>query len=329
MEFPAAWAVAADWREQAEQIGARLRHRDAAIRGVAAAGDYAAGSAWGASYLQIVVFPHTELARLDEGGISEGQGGLPYAIDRITTGLLTDLGDLLTQEPLAGTLAGLMPLRIADPTLRDLLLAFRDRYHSAEGRAKRTRWALQAARVSLDDFAKVGRPVLIVEAVQDGLSAAVSAALGEPMDRLRLLHRLRAAGRVLRIEAMGGALTDAFALESRDLNTLWADARALEELARSHLEARMPEVGAAFVPLLERIVVPAQRASGVLASRGDRAGAAWAALSAAAAFDGLIERASPGWRERSDYAARAAALYGEPNPDSITTLRRRLRTALE
>ncbi len=328
MELPAPWPVAADWRDRAERIGARLRHRDPTIRAVAVAGDYAAGSAWEASVLQIVVFPHTEQARLDQGGIAE-EGGYPYAVDRVSTGLLTEIDELIAQEPLAGMLAGLTTLRITDATLRDLLLAFRDRYHSAEGRAARVRRALQGAKVSLDDFAAAGRPVLAVEALQDGVGAAVGAALGDPLERLRLPRRLRAASRLLRVAAMDQTAAEAFAFAQREPQELWQAVTALEALARAHLEARMPEVGPALLPLFERITAPAQRAAAVRAARGDQSGAAWPALTAAAELDRLVERAAPGWRERDDYAQRARAVYGEPNGELLNTLRLQVRGALE
>lgn len=321
------WPVAEDWRERAERIGARLRGRDDAIRAVAVAGDYAAGTAWQASLLQIVVFPHAEQPRLDEGGISRDDG-LPYVVDRVTTGLLTELEDVLAQEPLAGMLAGLTPLRIADPTLRDLLPAFRDRYHSAEGRADRIRRALQHAKVSLDDYAAGGPPVLAVEALQNGIARATAAALGEPHDRLRLPRRLRAAARVLRIPDAAEHAAAAFALADRDPTDLWTAVDNLEVLARAHLDARLPEIGPALLPLIERTLEPARRASAVLAERGDAPGATWAALSSAAEMDALIERAAPGWRERDDYAPRAAAVYAAPDLDHLTTLRRRFRSRL-
>ena len=191
------------------------------------------------------------------------------------------------------------------------------------------RRSLQRARVSLDDYAATDRAVLAVEALQDGVAHAVGAALGESVDQLRLLRRLRAAGRVLRIDAMHDAVVEAFALGERDVEELWEAVSALDMLARSHLDARLPELGPALVPLIERSLEPARRASSVLEERGDRAGAAWAVLSAAAALDGLIERASPGWRERDDYRSRAAAVYGEPDADRLNAMRRRVRVAIE
>ena len=333
----AAWPVASDWRERAERIGARLRGRDDSIRGVAVAGDYAAGSAWEASLLHIVVFPHAEQPRLDEGGISHDDG-LPYVVDRITTGLLTDLEDILTREPLASTLAGLVPLRIADPTLRDLLPAFRDRYHSAEGREDRIRRALQHAKVSLDDYAAGGSPALAVEALQNGLARAFAAALGEPADRLRLPRRLRAASRVLRIENAAEDAAAAFHLSDRTEDaaapdqpprqTVWTAVDNLEALARSHLDARLPEVGPTLLPLIERTLEPGRRASATLAAQGNAPAALWAALSAVAEMDALVERAAPGWRDRDDYPARATAVYGTPDHALLTTLRRRLHSRL-
>ena len=336
----AAWPVASDWRERAERIGARLRGRDDSIRGVAVAGDYAAGSAWEASLLHIVVFPHAEQPRLDEDGISYDDG-FPYVVDRVTTGLLTELEDILTREPLASTLAGLVPLRIADPTLRDLLPAFRDRYHSAEGREDRIRRALQHAKVSLDDYAAGGSPALAVDALQNGLARAIAAALGEPADHLRLPRRLRAASRVLRVEnavedaAAALHLTDRAedaaapgAPDQPPRQTVWTAVDNLEALARSHLDARLPEVGPALLPLIERTLEPGRRASATLAAQGDAPAALWTALSAAAEMDALVERAAPGWRDRDDYPARATAVYGTPDHPLLTALRRRLHARL-
>ena len=45
-------------------------------------------------------------------------------------------------------------------------------------------------------------------------------------------------------------------------------------------------------------------------------------------MDALIERAAPGWRERDDYALRAAAVYAAPDHEHLTTLRRQLHTHL-
>ena len=378
---PPAWPVASDWRERAERIGARLRGREDAIRGLAVAGDYPAGIAWEASLLRIVVFPHAEQPRLDQGAIAY-DGDVPYVVDRITTGLLTELEALLAQEPLAGMLAGLTPLRLTDAALRDLLPAFRDRYHSAEGREQRIRRALQAAKVALDDCEAGGPPVLAVEALQNGLAPAINAALGEPPDPLRLPRRLRAAARILRIDALADAAAAAFALPQRDPNELWKAVDNLDALARAHLEARLPELAPAIIPQLDRILHPAQRATQTHqphqarpthptatppattspvatppsatppgatspdtapptaappgATSPDAASpsaaspdAAWPALSAAAELDALIERASPNWRERDDYAQRAQLIYATPDTAHLQNIRRRLRAALE
>ena len=360
---PPAWPVASDWRERAERIGARLRGRENAIRGLAVAGDYPAGIAWEASLLRVVVFPHAEQPRLDQGAIAY-DGDVPYVVDRITTGLLTELEALLAQEPLAGMLAGLTPLRLTDATLRDLLPAFRDRYHSAEGREQRIRRALQAAKVALDDCEAGGPPVLAVEALQNGLAPAINAALGEPPDPLRLPRRLRAAARILRIDALADAAAAAFALSERDPNELWKAVDNLDALARAHLEARLPELAPAIIPQLDRILHPAQRAtqthqthqprpsttppdaahpgatspaaappgtapSGATSPSAASPDAAWPALSAAAELDALIERASPGWRERDDYAQRAQLIYATPDTAHLQTIRRRLQAALE
>ena len=377
---PPAWPVASDWRERAERIGARLRGREDAIRGLAVAGDYPAGIAWEASLLRVVVFPHAEQPRLDQGAIAY-DGDVPYVVDRVTTGLLTELEALLAQEPLAGMLAGLTPLRLTDATLRDLLPAFRDRYHSAEGRQQRIRRALQAAKVALDDCEAGGPPVLAVEALQDGLARAVNAALGEPADPLRLPRRLRAAARILRIDALADAAAAAFALPQRDPNELWKAVDNLDALARAHLEARLPELAPAIIPQLDRILHPAQRATqthqhpptptppatappdaappsatppdatspdaappsatplgatspdaappSVASPSAASPDAAWPALSAAAELDALIERASPGWRERDDYAQRAQLIYATPDTAHLQNIRRRLQAALE
>ena len=330
---PAAWPVASDWRERAERIGARLRGREDAIRGIAVGGDYAAGIAWEASLLRVVVFPHAEQARLDQGAIAY-DGEVPYVVDRVTTGLLTELEALLAQEPLAGMLAGLTPLRLADATLRDLLPAFRDRYHSAEGREERIRRALQTAKVALDDCEAGGPPVLAVEALQEGMAHAVNAALGEPADPLRLPRRLRAAARILRVDALADDAAAAFALPQRDPDELWKAVDNLDALARAHLEARLPELGPALIPLIERILQPARRATQILQQRAAPPGAAppdaaWPALSAAAELDALIERASPGWRERDDYAQRAQLVYAAPDTTRLQNIRLRLRAALE
>ena len=334
---PPAWPVASDWRERAERIGARLRGRENAIRGLAVAGDYPAGIAWEASLLRIVVFPHAEQPRLDQGAIAY-DGDVPYVVDRITTGLLTELEALLAQEPLAGMLAGLTPLRLTDAALRDLLPAFRDRYHSAEGREQRIRRALQAAKVALDDCEAGGPPVLAVEALQNGLAPAINAALGEPPDPLRLPRRLRAAARILRIDALADAAA-AFALPQRDPNELWKSVDNLDALARAHLEARLPELAPAIIPQLDRILHPAQRATQTHQPRPTpptptppattSPDAAWPALSAAAELDALIERASPNWRERDDYAQRAQIIYATPDTAHLQTIRRRLRATLE
>ena len=355
---PPAWPVASDWRERAERIGARLRGRENAIRGLAVAGDYPAGIAWEASLLRIVVFPHAEQPRIDQGAIAY-DGDVPYVVDRITTGLLTELEALLAQEPLAGMLAGLTPLRLTDAALRDLLPAFRDRYHSAEGREQRIRRALQAAKVALDDCEAGGPPVLAVEALQNGLAPAINAALGEPADPLRLPRRLRAAARILRIDALADAAAAAFALSERDPNELWKAVDNLDALARAHLEARLPELAPALTPQLDRILHPAQRATqthqhpptpptatppdaappaatppsatppGATSPSATSPDAAWPALSAAAELDALIERASPNWRERDDYAQRAQLVYATPDTAQLQTIRRRLRATLE
>ncbi len=57
------------------------------------------------------------------------------------------------------------------------------------------------------------------------------------------------------------------------------------------------------MPRLERGVAPARAGSD--------------ALQAAADIDGVVEAASPGWRERQDYQDRAGAIYGSPQIDVL------------
>ena len=140
-----------DWQQLAERVSARQRGRDSLIRGVAVVGDYARNQVWEGSLLQIVLFRHRSEALIDEGGVVE-ENGVSVAIDSITSGSLVELEELLHLEPLAGNLADMHTLRMADQTLRDVLATFRDRYHSADGRQLRARRALQRARVALDDY---------------------------------------------------------------------------------------------------------------------------------------------------------------------------------
>ena len=52
------------------------------------------------------------------------ENGVSVAVDSITSGSLVELEELLHMEPLAGHLADLRSLRMADPTLRDVLATF-------------------------------------------------------------------------------------------------------------------------------------------------------------------------------------------------------------
>ncbi len=309
-------AASSDWEALAERISARRRSRDSLVRGVAVIGDYARNQVWDGSLLQILLFRHRSEALIDEGGVVE-ENGVSVTVDSITSGSLVELEELLHREPLAGNLADLHALRLADPTLRDILAAFRDRYYSAEGRQLRASRALRSARVALDDYQATARPIEAVQAVRSGVFPAASALVGEPVDHLRLPRRLRAAGRLLKLPGLWPQINEALQLEHTELAERWAAVDSLYLLARSHLDARLPEVGAALVPRLERALIPARRASAALAERGDPAGAAWTALSAAAELDGLIEAASPGWRERDDYRRRADAVFGRPPVDVL------------
>jgi len=314
----------ADWQLLADRISARHRGRDSLIRGVAVVGDYARNQVWEASLLQILLFRHRNEALIDEGGVVE-ENGFSVTVDTITSGSLVELEDLLHLEPLAGNLADMHTLRMADPTLRDVLASFRDRYHSADGRQLRARRALQRARVALDDYESTGRPTFAIEAVRSGIYPAASALVGERVDVLRMPRRLRAASRLLRYPGLQPQIGEALQTESVDLNRRWDTVDGLFALARSHLDARMPEVGAALVPRLERALTPARRGSDALLTAGDRDAAAWTAMSAAAELDGVVEAASPGWRERDDYRDRSESVYGRPN----TTLLRHVCIELQ
>ena len=302
----------ADWEQLAERISARHRGRDSLIRGVAVVGDYARNQVWDASLLQIMLFRHRNEALLDEGAILE-ENGLSVTVDSITSGSLVELEELLHHEPMAGQLADMKTLRMADPTLRDVLARLRDRYYSAEGRQLRASHALQRARVSLDDCEATGRSFHGVDAVRSGVFPAVSAMVGEPVDLLRMPRRLRAAGRLLKLTDLWPRVSDALGLSEMDVAANWSAVDAMHALCRSHLDARLPEVGAALVPRLERALAPARIASDSLIGAGDATAAAWASVAAASEIDGIVEAVSPGWRERDDYGHRAAAIYGEPN----------------
>ena len=309
----------ADWELLAERISARHRGRDSLIRGVAVVGDYARNQVWDASLLQIMLFRHRNEALLDEGAIVE-ENGFSVTVDSITSGSLVELEELLHVEPMAGQLADMKTLRMADSTLRDVLATFRDRYYSADGRRLRASHALQWARVSLDDCEATGRPFHGVDAVRSGIFPATSAMVGEPVDMLRLPRRLWAAGRLLKLTDLWPRVSEALHLSEMDISASWSAVDALHALCRSHLDARLPEVGAALVPRLERALVPARIASDSFAAASDQAGAAWAAVSGAAEIDAIVEAASPGWRERDDYGQRAAAIYGAPSVKELRVL---------
>lgn len=313
--------MSAEWELLAERISARHRGRDSLVRGVGVVGDYARNQAWDGSLLQILLFRHRDEALIDEGGISD-ENGVSVVVDSITSGTLVELEDLLHIEPLAGHLADMHTLRMADPTLRNILAAFRDRYYAAEGRQLRASHALQRARVALDDYEATDRPVHAIEAVRTGVYQAASALVGEPVDFLRLPRRMRAAGRLLKLLDLWSRVADALLPEPSedDVRSRWAAVDSLHSLARSHLDARLPEVGAALVPRLERAVTPAKAGSDALQAAGDLTGAAWVAIAAAADIDNVVEAASSGWRERHDYMERARLIYGEPNIEALRSI---------
>ncbi len=311
-------SASAEWQALAERISARHRGRDSLIRGVGVIGDYARSQVWDASLLQILLFRHRDEALIDEGGVTT-ENGVSVTVNSITSGSLVELEELLHLEPLAGHLADMHTLRMADPTLRDILATFRDRYYSAEGRQLRAARALQRARVSLDDSEAAGRPIDALEAVRSGIFPAVSAIVSEPVDVLRMPRRMRAAGRLLKLTDLWPRVQDALQLDEVGAEQRWAAVDSLHSLTKSHLDARMPEVGAALLPRLDRALDPARQGSEALLEVGDASGATWTAVAAAAELDAIIEAASPGWRERNDYQQRAVDVYGNP---SIKELRR-------
>ncbi|MYJ02469.1 MAG: hypothetical protein F4102_09590 [Chloroflexi bacterium] len=307
-----------EWAKLAERVGARHRSRDSLVRGVGVVGDYARNQVWDGSLLQIVLFRHRDQALIEEGGIAE-ENGVRVVVDSITSGALVELEELLHVEPLAGNLADMHTLRMADPTLRDVLARLRDRYYSAAGRQQRAAHALQRARVALDDYEATQLPVHAVESVRTCLFQAVSAFVGEPLDFLRLPRRMRAGGRLLKMLDLWSQVSEALRL-SDDADVLqerWSAVDGLYSLCRAHLDARMPEVGAALVPRLERGIAPARSGSEALSGAGDLTGAHWTALAAAAEIDGIVEAASPGWRERTDYRERSLAVYGAPDAEAL------------
>ena len=304
-------SASAEWQALAERISARHRGRDSLIRGVGVIGDYARNQVWDASLLQILLIRHRDEALIDEGGVTT-ENGVSVTVDSITSGSLVELEELLHLEPLAGHLADMHTLRMADPTLRDILASFRDRYYSAEGRRLRAARALQRARVSLDDSEAAGRPIDALEAVRSGIFPAVSAIVSEPVDVLRMPRRMRAAGRLLKLTDLWPRVQDALQLDEVGAEQRWASVDSLHSLAKSHLDARMPEVGAALLPRLDRALDPARQGSKALLEVGDASGAIWTAIAASAELDAIIEAASPGWRERNDYQQRSVAIYGSP-----------------
>ncbi len=105
-----------------------------------------------------------------------------------------------------------------------------------------------------------------------------------------------------------------------------ADAlEAFQSLAGSHLDARLPEAGAALLPRISRIAEPARRAAETLERRGDAGGAAWALAAAGLRLDELIEGAAP-WRERDDYRSCSEAVYGRPEVERLRGLLRSVRS---
>ena len=306
----------ADWQLLAERISARHRGRDSLIRGVAVVGDYARNQVWEGSLLQIVLFRHRNEALIDEGGVVD-ENGCSVTVDTITSGSLVELEELFHLEPLAGNLADMHTLRMADSTLRDVFASFRDRYHSADGRQLRARKALQRARISLDDYASTGRSIFAIEAVRTGILPAASALIGEPVDMLRMPRRLRAASRLLKLPTLAAQIDGVVRVEASDPAERWVNVERLHTLAMAHLDARMPEVGGALVPRLERALIPARYGSEALLDAGDVSGAVWAAVSGAAELDGVVEAASPGWRERDDYQRRSESVFGRPSVDML------------
>ena len=331
-EAPASgWTVDPDWEARAARIGARQRYRDDAVRAVAVVGDYARNRAWAGSLLRVVLFRNVEGVLVDEGAVRE-EDGVGWAVDRIAMGVLAgdadDSDQLLSHEPLAGDLADARVLRMTDAGLGQVLGEFRDRYYSAEGRDLRARRALQEARVLLGDYGAQGRPIDAVNAVREGIAAAVGARMGEPVDLQRLGRHLRGAGRILRTPQLAAMVSEGLGLAGRDADDVWSAVDSLHSLAKSHLDARLPEVGAALQPRLERALIVGRRASAALTQTGDPGGVVWAAINAAAEVDGIIEAASPGWRERDDYGIRAAAVYGAPDAERLSDARREVSRSL-
>ena len=313
----------ADPRELARRIGDRERHRDPSVRAVALAGDYAAGRPWEASILQIILFPDLPAAPVQFGPLAL-EDGIRTAVDRIPVGLISGPDDLPDDPALLDLLASLELLRVTGPGLREILLLLRDRRHSADGRADRSRRSLQAARVALDDFDATGLPVHAFEAAAIHAPSALAARLGEPHDPLRLPRRLRSWSRILKQPDLASAFAAATGIDQRTPDDSRSALAALHSLAESHLHARLPEAGVALLPRIERICEPALAAADALEARGDQPGAVWAFACAALGLDRLIDAASP-WRERADYRQRASAAFGVPDPADLRAFIRIVR----
>ena len=309
----------------ARRIGDRERHRDEAVRGVAVAGDYAAGRAWEASVLQIVLFRRAEAGTVDLGALREEEG-VRLAVDRLPIGLLTGPDGLPEDAALTEMLASLELLRVTDAGLQEVLLLVRDRHHSAEGRAGRFERCIRAAQVALDDFGSTGLAIQAMEAAGLHAARALAARMGEPHDGPRLPRRLRAWGRVLKQTELASAFASAAGIDGRTPESARAALAGLRSLAEAHLDARMPEAGAALLPRIERICEPALAGAGALESRGDATGAVWALMHGALELDLLIDAASP-WRERADYRARAEAMFGTPDLEMGKAFARMARDA--
>lgn len=309
--------------ELARRIAERARGSDDSIRGIAVGGDDAAGRVWQASVLQVVLFRSAEAGPVEWGPLRE-EDGVAAAVDRIPVGLLAAGEGRPGDGPLDGLLANLELVRITEPGLREALLLIRDRHYSAEGREARFERSVQAARAALDDYAGSGLPFHAVETALH-CGAAMAARAGEPLDELRLPRRIRGQARVLKQPDLAAAFASAAGLEQVDPEGARGALGAFQSLAGSHLDARLPEAGAALLPRMTRIVEPARRAAETLERRGDAGGAAWALAAAGLRLDELIEGAAP-WRERDDYRRRSEAVYGRPEVERLRALLRSVRS---
>ena len=300
----------------ARRIGERARGRDESIRGIAVGGDDAVGRVWQASVLQVVLFRSAGEGRVEWGPLREEEG-VATAVDRIPVGLLAGEGPAET-GPLASLLANLELVRITEPGLREALLLIRDRYYSAEGREARFERAVQAARVALDDYAASGLPFHAIDAALH-CGTALAARTGDPLDELRMPRRIRGQARILKQPDLAAEFASALGLDQADPEAARVALEAFESLARSHLDARLPEAGAALLPRMARIMEPARRAADTLERRGDAGGAAWALAAAGYRLDELIEGAAA-WRERDDYGRRSEDVYGRPEIERLRGL---------